>query len=170
MKEKLPPRVGIVMGSDSDLPMARETARTLEDFGIDYELTIASAHRSPYITLDYAMSAREKNLEVIIACAGGAAHLAGLIAAATTLPVIGVPLESSSLQGIDALYSTVQMPRGVPVATMAVGKAGAINAAIFAAQILALKHPEIRTKLEEYKKKLAKEVEEKNRKLTSGNL
>ena len=164
------PKVGVVMGSDSDLPIVQEVILTLEGFGIEYEVTITSAHRSPQKTLKYGFSAKGRNLEVIIACAGGAAHLAGVLASTTILPVIGVPLESGGLQGIDALYSIVQMPRGVPVATMAIGKSGAINAAIFAAQILALKYPEVRTKLEEYKGKLVQEIEAKNHRLNSGNL
>jgi phosphoribosylaminoimidazole carboxylase PurE protein len=159
------PLVGIVMGSDSDLPVMEEAKKLLEYLEIEYELTISSAHRAPDRTLNYAKSAIEKGLEVIIAGAGSAAHLAGMIAAHTNLPVIGVPIDSSCLKGIDALLSTVQMPGGIPVATMAIGKAGAKNAAIFAAQILGVKYPKIREKLSIYKKELAFQVEEKARRL-----
>lgn len=160
-KQTLAPLVGIVMGSDSDLPIMLETASLLKKMAIPYELTIASAHRSPQRTQNYAQKALERGLEVIIAGAGAAAHLAGAIAAVTTLPVIGVPINSSALNGLDALLSTVQMPPGVPVATMAIGKAGARNAAIFAAQILSLKHPPIAEELKKHKIKMAQEVEEK---------
>ena len=159
------PLVGIVMGSDSDLPIMEETGKVLEDMGIEYEMTISSAHRSPARTSEYARSAGERGIEVIIAGAGGAAHLAGFIAANTILPVIGIPIDSSPLKGMDALLSTVQMPGGVPVASMAIGKAGAKNAAIFAAQILGGKYPTIREKLCDYKKNLAIKVEEKAKKL-----
>lgn len=155
--------VGIVMGSDSDLPVMEETAKVLDEFEIPYEVTISSAHRSPKRTAEYARNAEEKGIEVIIAGAGGAAHLAGVIAAETILPVIGVPIDSSTLKGIDSLLSTVQMPGGVPVATMAIGKEGAKNAGILAAQILARKYPEIGKKLKDYKRRLEKEVEEKQR-------
>ena len=132
------PVVGIIMGSDSDLPVMQEAFEVLTNFGIPAEITVASAHRSPQRVSEYARSARRRGLKVLIAGAGGAAHLAGVLAAETSLPVIGVPIESSPLTGWDALLSTVQMPAGVPVATMAVGKAGAGNAAILAAQILAV--------------------------------
>lgn len=155
------PLVGIVLGSDSDLPTMVEATTILKKMGIPYELTISSAHRSPRRTSQYAQKAAERGLEVIIAGAGAAAHLAGAIAADTTLPVIGVPINSSALSGLDALLSTVQMPPGVPVATMAIGKAGAKNAAIFAAQILSLKHPRIAEELKRHKIKMAQEVEEK---------
>jgi phosphoribosylaminoimidazole carboxylase PurE protein len=132
---------------------------------IEYEITISSAHRSPERTTKYAQSAIKKGVEVIIAGAGSAAHLAGVIAAETVLPVIGVPIDSSSLKGLDALLSTVQMPGGVPVATMAIGKAGAKNAAILAAQILGVKYAKIRDELKRYKRELAFEVEKKAQKL-----
>ncbi|MFH2012248.1 MAG: 5-(carboxyamino)imidazole ribonucleotide mutase [Pseudomonadota bacterium] len=160
MKGKYP-LVSIVMGSDSDMPIMEEARKVLENLGIEYEITISSAHRSPKRTAQYAQSAIEKGIEVIIAAAGGAAHLAGVIASETVLPVIGVPIDSSSLKGLDALLSTVQMPGGVPVATMAIGKAGAKNAGIFAAQILGVKHTKIRDRLKRYKKELALEVEKK---------
>lgn len=157
--------VGIIMGSDSDLPVMRETARILEGFKIPYEIDIVSAHRTPQKMFEYAQKAAERGLEVIIAAAGGAAHLPGMTAANTCLPVIGVPIESRTLKGLDSLFSIVQMPKGVPVATMAIGKDGAINAAILAAQILGVKYPEIRKKVKEYKEKLACDVIEKSKKL-----
>jgi len=160
------PIIGIVMGSASDGPIMEEAAATLERFKVPYEMIVASAHRSPELTREYARTAQERGLQVIIAGAGGAAHLAGSIAAATVLPVIGVPIDSSPLQGMDALLATVQMPAGVPVATMAVGKAGAKNAAILAIQILSLHQPELQRKLEEYKKELAQQVEEAGKKGT----
>ena len=138
------PLVGVVMGSKSDWDTMSHTADTLEDLGIEHEVRVMSAHRTPDQAVDYAASARERGLEVIIAAAGGAAHLAGVLAAKTTLPVLGVPMKGWALDGLDSLLSTVQMPRGVPVGTLAIGKAGAVNAALFAGQILGLKHPEIR--------------------------
>ncbi|MEW6327773.1 MAG: phosphoribosylamine--glycine ligase [Thermodesulfobacteriota bacterium] len=159
------PLVGIVMGSDSDLPVMVETTSVLKKMGIPYEITIASAHRSPQRTHEYAQKAAERGLEIIIAGAGAAAHLAGVIASETTLPVIGVPINSSALNGLDSLLSTVQMPPGVPVATMAIGKAGARNAGVFAAQILALKYPHIAEELKKHKVNMAQEVEEKANRL-----
>ena len=159
------PLVSIVMGSDSDLPIMDEARKILEYMDIEYEITISSAHRSPERTTKYAQSAIKKGVEVIIAGAGSAAHLAGVIAAETVLPVIGVPIDSSSLKGLDALLSTVQMPGGVPVATMAIGKTGAKNAAILAAQILGVKYVKIRDDLKRYKRELAFEVEKKAQKL-----
>jgi len=152
------PLVGIVMGSDSDLPVMQETAKILDDFNIPYDIKISSAHKSPNLTTSYAKNAAKKGFEVIIAGAGGAAHLAGVIASKTSLPVIGVPIDSSSLKGLDSLLSTVQMPSGVPVATMAIGKTGAKNAAIFAIQILSLKYPELKNKLNRFKRRLAIET------------
>jgi len=159
------PLVSIVMGSDSDLEVMREAAKALDEFGIAYEMDITSAHRSPARTGRYAREAAGRGIQVIIAGAGGAAHLAGVIAAETTLPVIGVPMPSSSLQGLDALLATVQMPAGIPVATLAIGKAGATNAGILAAQILALSDPALAKKMEQHKEKLARGVEEKSKKL-----
>ena len=155
------PVVGIIMGSDSDLPVMQEAFEVLTNFGIPAEITVASAHRSPQRVSEYARSARRRGLKVLIAGAGGAAHLAGVLAAETSLPVIGVPIESSPLTGWDALLSTVQMPAGVPVATMAVGKAGARNAAILAAQILAVADNTLQERLEHYKEELAEKVAEK---------
>lgn len=159
------PLVSIVMGSDSDLEIMREAAKALDGFGIAYEMDIISAHRSPARTSEYARNAAGRGLKVIIAGAGGAAHLAGVIAAESTLPVIGVPIPSSSLQGLDSLLAIVQMPAGIPVATVAIGKAGATNAGILAAQMIALADPAIGKKLEAHKEKLAKGVEEKSKKL-----
>lgn len=161
------PLVGIVMGSASDRSVMEEAAGVLKRFEIPYEMTITSAHRSPGRTQEYARSAQKGGLEVIIAGAGGAAHLAGSLAAETVLPVIGVPIDSSPLQGMDALLATVQMPAGVPVATMAVGKAGARNAGILAVQILALHHPELHKKLLEFRKKMVRQVEEAAKKLSA---
>ncbi|MFQ5683930.1 MAG: 5-(carboxyamino)imidazole ribonucleotide mutase [Candidatus Binatia bacterium] len=155
------------MGSDSDLAVMREAEKRLEQFGIPYEIRVLSAHRSPLKTQEYAESASQRGIEVIIVGAGAAAHLAGAVAANTMLPVIGVPIDSSSLNGLDALLSTVQMPTGVPVATMAIGKAGAANAGIFAAEILAGKDAQISTRLTRFKAGLASGVAEKDRKLRS---
>ncbi len=160
--------VAIVMGSDSDLEIMREAAKALDEFGIGHEMDITSAHRSPARTAEFARTAAGRGIKVIIAGAGGAAHLAGVIAAETTLPVIGVPIPSSSLQGLDALLATVQMPAGIPVATVAIGKAGATNAGILAAQMLALGDPELARKMTAHKEKLARGVEEKSRKLKGG--
>ncbi len=167
MKKRYPvrPKVGILMGSDSDLGVMEEAEKRLDFFGIHYETRILSAHRSPLKTLEYAESATKRGIEVIIVGAGAAAHLAGAVAANTTLPVIGIPIDSSSLKGMDALLATVQMPAGVPVATMAIGKAGAANAGIFAAEILARKDTRLSGKLARFKEGLASGVEAKNKKL-----
>ena len=159
------PLVSIVMGSDSDLEIMREAGKALEPFGIAYEIDVTSAHRSPHRTADYAEKAASRGVRVIIAGAGGAAHLAGVIAAHTTLPVIGVPIPSNSLNGMDSLLATVQMPAGIPVATVAIGKPGATNAGILAAQILALCDAGIAKKMEAHKEKLASGVEEKSKKM-----
>ncbi|MEK6545767.1 MAG: 5-(carboxyamino)imidazole ribonucleotide mutase [Nitrospinota bacterium] len=161
------PLVGIVMGSDSDLPVMEEAGKVLDSFGVRYEITITSAHRSPKKTRDYIRSAEEKGIKIIIAGAGWAAHLAGVIAAETTMPVIGVPISSSPLLGLDSILSTLQMPSGIPVATMALGKGGAKNAAILAVQILAIGDKSLQKKLKSYKKRLAEKVEEKDSKLKS---
>jgi 5-(carboxyamino)imidazole ribonucleotide mutase len=159
------PLVSIVMGSDSDLEIMREAAKALEDFGIGYEIDVTSAHRSPERTAEFARKAADRGIRVIIAGAGGAAHLAGVIAAHTILPVIGVPIPSTALNGLDSLLATVQMPAGIPVATVAIGKAGATNAGILAAQILALASSGIAKKLNGHKESLANSVEEKSKKL-----
>ncbi len=164
------PVVGILMGSDSDLPIMQETAAMLQEFGIEYEMTIASAHRTPKKVIEYSQSAERRGLKVIIAGAGWAAHLAGFVASQTTLPVIGVPIDSSPIKGIDALLSVVQMPGGVPVATMAIGKAGAKNAGVFAAQILAASDVKIANRLKVYKVEMERDVEEKSRRLAAISL
>ena len=161
------PKVGIVMGSDSDMEVMQETVAVLKKFQISYEITVASAHRSPQRAAEFASSAAQRGIMVIIAGAGHAAHLAGAMAAHTPLPVIGVPIDSSCLQGLDALLSTVQMPPGIPVATMAIGKSGARNAAIFAAQIIAVADTELRHKLEAYKQEMARQVDQKAEKIQS---
>ena len=163
------PLVGIVMGSDSDLSSMNGAAEMLDKFGVSYEMTVASAHRSPERTSSYARGARGRGLKVIIAGAGGAAHLAGVLAAETTLPVIGVPLDSSPLHGFDALLATAQMPAGVPVATMAVGAAGARNAGLLAVQMLALSDEDLAARLLAYKEELAQGVAEKARRLEAGS-
>lgn len=150
--------VGIVLGSASDWPQVEPAAVLLKDWGINCEVVVASAHRAPGQVQAYAREAARRGLKVIIAAAGAAAHLAGVLAAETTLPVIGVPMPGSSLQGLDSLLSTVQMPAGVPVATMAIGRAGAENAAIFAAQILALSDPRLQERLKRHKQDLEQKV------------
>ncbi|HBK53432.1 MAG TPA: 5-(carboxyamino)imidazole ribonucleotide mutase [Syntrophomonas wolfei] len=157
------PRVGIIMGSDSDLAIMKNAGDILREFAIEYEYTICSAHRLPVETAAYAKEARDRGIEVIIAGAGGAAHLPGVIASYTLLPVIGVPIKTSSLSGVDSLYSIVQMPRGIPVATVAIN--GSANAALLALQILALHDESIWQRLQEYRNKMAREVREKDRKL-----
>src|SRR5689334_18801905 len=161
------PLVSIVMGSDSDLEIMNEAAKALDDFGIAYEIDVTSAHRSPARTSEYARNAAGRGIRIIIAGAGGAAHLAGVIAAHTTLPVIGVPIPSTPLNGMDSLLATVQMPAGIPVATVAIGKPGSTNAGILAAQIIALGDSAVAKRLEDDKQKLATGVEEKSKKLKS---
>lgn len=160
-----PPKVGIVMGSDSDLEIMEEAVGILKQFGVSFDMTVASAHRSPARAAEFASSAEQRGVKVIIAGAGHAAHLAGVMAAHTCLPVIGVPIDSSSLRGMDALLSTVQMPPGVPVATVSVGKPGGKNAGILAVQILAISDPKLARQLDEFKKEMAAGVEKKARKL-----
>jgi phosphoribosylaminoimidazole carboxylase PurE protein len=157
--------VAIFIGSESDHDIVKEALDLFERFGVSYELEVTSAHRSPDRTRRLIEASEERGARVFIAVAGRAAHLAGFVAAHTSAPVIGVPVESPGLGGLDALLSTVQMPKGVPVATMGLGKAGAVNAAILAAQILSLKTPRLKKKLEEYRKLLAVQVEEASRKL-----
>lgn len=161
------PKVGIVMGSASDAPVMEEAAAALRELGVPHEVTVASAHRSPDRAREYASSAAARGIAVIIAGAGGAAHLAGVLASHTVLPVIGVPVDSSPLNGLDALLSTAQMPREVPVATMAIGKAGAKNAGVLAAQILAVADPEMRKKLRARRRKVASETEKQARTLAT---
>ena len=159
------PRIAVILGSDSDLPTMEDGLKVLKDFKVPFELKILSAHRSPGLVHDFAKSAEKAGIKVIIAAAGGAAHLAGVIASLTRLPVIGVPMETSSLNGMDSLFSTVQMPYGVPVATMAIGKSGARNASIFALQILGLADNKIAGELNAFKKRLEADVIAKNKKL-----
>lgn len=153
-------KVGILMGSESDLPVMQDAVKFLSDLGVEHEVKIISAHRSPHLAMDYASNAESQGIEVIIAGAGGAAHLPGVIAALTPVPVIGVPIKSSALNGLDSLLSIVQMPSGVPVATVSIN--GAKNAGILAAQILSVKYPELRQKIKEFKTRLAEEVKSKN--------
>jgi phosphoribosylamine--glycine ligase len=159
------PAVGIVMGSDSDLNVMKETVAILKKFDIPHEITVASAHRSPERAAEFAATARDRGIQVIIAGAGHAAHLAGAMAAHALLPVIGVPIDSSCLQGLDSLLSTVQMPPGIPVATVSIGKSGARNAGILAAQILALNDEKLRGKLEAFKQDMAAKVVDKAKNL-----
>ena len=164
------PLIGILMGSDSDLSVMEEASKILENFGIEHEMIVTSAHRSPERTRKYVLSAPKRGIKILIAGAGSAAHLAGVVAAETTLPVIGVPIGSSELNGLDALLSTTQMPGGVSVAGMAIGKAGAKNAGVLAVQILALSNKSLHQKILKYKKNLAKEVERKSRNLKSDHV
>lgn len=159
------PLVSIVMGSDSDLPTMTETSDVLKKFSIPHEVRILSAHRFPKGTARYAEGAEKRGIRVIIAAAGGAAHLAGVVAAHTSLPVIGVPIETKSLKGIDSLFSTVQMPPGVPVGTMAIGKSGAKNAGLFAAAILAAHNAPLRRKIRLHKREMAHGVRLKDQKV-----
>lgn len=161
MKKK--PLVGILMGSESDLQVMEDASKVLKEMGIPYEIDISSAHRLPEKTAEYAKTARKRGIEVIIAGAGMAAHLAGSLAAHTTLPVIGVPLKSGTLNGLDALYSTIQMPPGIPVATVSID--GAKNGAYLACEILSLKYPKIAERLEAMRKKNRKSLEEKSKAL-----
>ena len=151
-------QVGIVMGSDSDWPLVKKACDTLDGFGVGYETRVISAHRTPETALEYSSSAESRGLKVIIAAAGGAAHLAGVLAAGTVLPVIGIPVAGGALNGLDALYATVQMPGGVPVATVALGSAGPVNAALLAIQILGTADPALREKFREHKRALAAKV------------
>lgn len=160
-----PVRVGIVLGSDSDLEIMRETVKVLDALGVASEVVVASAHRTPRKTEEYATSAEGRGLSVLIAAAGGAAALPGLLAAFSALPVIGVPMAATPLGGMDALLSIVQMPKGVPVATVAIGSWGAANAAILAAQILAVGDPALRARLADYRRRLADEVDERARRV-----
>ncbi len=160
MKKKC---IGIVMGSDSDLNTMQETLDVLNEFVVEYDVDVVSCHRSPHRAYKYAMEAEKKGYKVIIGGAGGAAHLAGIIAAITPLPVIGVPMLTSDLGGLDSLYSTIQMPGGVPVAAVGIGKAGAKNAAILAIEILGTSDKKLRQKIVNYKKKLAEKVLQKDK-------
>jgi len=152
------PLVGILMGSQSDWEVMKNACDTLDSLGIPNEPRVMSAHRSPDLVVEYVTAAEGRGVEVLIAAAGGAAHLAGVVAAKTSLPVLGVPMQSASLNGLDSLLSMVQMPAGIPVATLAIGKPGAINAALFAAAILAGKHPDVKKALELYRTRQTEKV------------
>jgi len=154
------PRVGVVMGSQSDWPTLRETVRLLEALGVPHEIRIVSAHRTPDRLWTYAATAAERGIRVIVAGAGGAAHLPGMLASKTLVPVVGVPVQTRALGGLDSLYSIVQMPRGFPVATMAIGEAGAVNAGLMAAQILALADPSLAARLAAWRADLSASVAE----------
>jgi 5-(carboxyamino)imidazole ribonucleotide mutase len=159
------PLVGIVMGSDSDWPLVQKACETLDGFGVQYETRVISAHRTPEVAIDYSKTAEERGLKVIIAAAGGAAHLGGVLAAATVLPVIGIPMPGGALNGLDALYATVQMPSGVPVATVACGSAGPVNAALLAVQILGGSDAALRGKFREFKEGLKAKVAAANERI-----
>ncbi|MEZ5162840.1 MAG: 5-(carboxyamino)imidazole ribonucleotide mutase [Fimbriimonadaceae bacterium] len=154
------PKVGIIMGSESDLPTMQEAAEALKQFGVPYEIKVVSAHRTPNAMLEYAESARSRGLNVIIAGAGGAAHLPGMVASMTTLPVIGVPIKTSTLSGVDSLHSIVQMPSGIPVATVAIG--GGFNAGLLAVRILGMDDPDLANRLEKYRAGLEDKVADMN--------
>ena len=158
-------QVGIVMGSDSDWPLVKKACETLEKFGVGYETRVISAHRTPEVAIDYSKTAEERGLKVIIAAAGGAAHLGGVLAAATVLPVIGIPVAGGALNGLDELYATVQMPSGVPVATVACGSAGPTNAALLAVQILGTAEAELRRKFHDFKEEMKRKVAAANEKI-----
>jgi phosphoribosylaminoimidazole carboxylase PurE protein len=165
MQGKTEVLVSVVMGSDSDLPVMEESVKVLSEFGIPHELFLTSAHRTPERTSTFARGAAKRGVRILIVGAGAAAHLAGVIASQTLLPVIGVPIDATSLKGLDALLATVQMPGGIPVATMAIGKAGAKNAALLAVRILALEDAVLRKKLQAYIRKMASDVERKHENL-----
>ncbi len=157
--------VGIILGSDSDLPKIKECFKLLEEFDVEFEILISSAHRTPDQTKEWVETARERGVRAIIAVAGGAAHLPGIVAAHTTLPVIGVPIETNISGGLDSILSILQMPSGIPVATMPSGKAGGANAALFAISILALSDPSLEEKIKKYRNDMADKISEKNRKM-----
>jgi 5-(carboxyamino)imidazole ribonucleotide mutase len=159
--------VGIVMGSDSDWPLVKKACETLDKFGVGYETRVISAHRTPELAIEYSKTAEERGLKVLIAAAGGAAHLGGVLAAGTVLPVIGIPVAGGALNGLDALYATVQMPGGVPVATVAVGSAGPVNAALLAVQILGIADAQLRAKFHDHKAELKAKVEKMNANINS---
>ncbi len=166
MKEKIAPLVSVVMGSDSDLPVMGETIKLLKDFTVPHEVFLTSAHRSPERTSSFAKRASQRGIKIIIVGAGAAAHLAGVIASQSRLPVIGVPIDATPLGGMDALLSTAQMPGGIPVAAMSIGKAGAKNAALLAIRILALEDSKLRRKLQAFTERMAKDIEKKQEDLT----
>jgi len=157
------PAVGIILGSDSDLPKVKECFEILDEFGVEYEVLVSSAHRSPEMTVSWVKSARERGMKSIIAIAGGAAHLPGVVASHTTLPVIGIPIETNVAGGLDSILSILQMPAGIPVGTMAAGKSGGTNAALYALSILSVSDASIADKISSYRKKTENKIEEKNR-------
>ncbi len=165
MSSENSPRVGIIMGSDSDWPKIKKAAAALDEFGVPYEVRVMSAHRTPHVVAEYAATAIDRGLQVIIAAAGGAAHLAGVVAAHTTLPVIGLPVPTADLGGLDSLLSTVQMPGDVPVATMAVGMGGPRNSGLFAVQIMATADEDLQAKLVKFKQDLAVKIAAKDNQL-----
>ena len=167
--ETPPARVAIVMGSDSDLEKMQPAADVLDEFAVPYEVRVISAHRTPEVAHEFATTAADRGIEVIVAAAGGAAHLAGVLAGLTPLPVIGVPIQTSALGGLDSLLSTVQMPRGVPVATVAIGKAGPVNAAVLAVQIMGVGDADLRERVVAYKARLAEKVTEADAKVRSAH-
>ncbi len=164
------PQIGIILGSDSDLPKIKECFSILDEFGIDFEVIISSAHRTPEQTREWAVSARERGIRVIIAAAGGAAHLPGVVASHTVLPVIGIPIETKIGGGLDSILSILQMPAGIPVAAMSAGAAGGANAALYAISILALTDEKYAKKIEEYREKTAEKISDKNKKIKSAGL
>jgi 5-(carboxyamino)imidazole ribonucleotide mutase len=168
-RQSPPARVSIVMGSDSDLEKMQPATEVLDEFGVPHEVRVISAHRTPEVAHEFATTAADRGVEVIIAAAGGAAHLAGVLAGLTPLPVIGVPIQTSALGGLDSLLSTVQMPRGVPVATVAIGKAGPVNAAVLAVQIMATADADLRKRVVAYKARLAETVTEADEKVRSAH-
>ncbi len=161
------PLVGIVMGSNSDWPLVKKAYETLKDFGVPAEVRVISAHRTPDLAAEYSKTAQERGLKIIISAAGGAAHLGGVLAAHTCLPVIGIPVAGGALNGVDALLATLQMPSGIPVATVALGSAGPTNAALFAVQILALSDATLAEKFKEHKRKIAEKVDAANARLNA---
>jgi 5-(carboxyamino)imidazole ribonucleotide mutase len=170
LKMENTPKVGIVMGSDSDWPLVKKACETLDGFGVPYETRVISAHRTPEVAIEYSKTAKDRGLCVIIAAAGGAAHLAGVLAAGTVLPVIGIPVAGGALNGLDALYATVQMPGGVPVACVAVGSAGPVNAALLAVQMLALSDADLSKKYQEHKETLKRKVAAANDRIHADGL
>lgn len=157
------PVIGVILGSDSDLPKVKECFEIFEDFGVEYDVLVSSAHRSPEMTVEWVKSARGRGLKTIIAIAGGAAHLPGVVASHTTLPVIGIPIETNIAGGLDSILSILQMPAGIPVGTMATGKSGGANAALYALSIISTCDESVAEKLSSYRKKIEKKIEEKNK-------
>lgn len=164
------PSVGIILGSDSDLPKVKECFEIFDDFGVDYEVLVSSAHRSPELTTAWVKGAREKGMKAIIAVAGGAAHLPGVVASHTTLPVIGVPVETKIAGGLDSILSILQMPAGIPVAAMAAGKSGGANAALFALSIMSVSDSAIAERIDSYRKKNEQKISDKNRAIREAGL